>query len=248
MEENKNMLKIEKIEDDILIRASHELKTPLISLSNISQILLEAYSDQMSERVLKYVEIIHKKGLKLTILIENLLDISSLRLGKMNLKFQAVDICETIRECKKDIIYLAKIRNIKIHLDLPQELYLEVDKIKFEQIITNLLTNALKCTPPKGNIFINLMKSANFVDIYIKDTGVGITENEKKVLFQKFRKIKRNCIELNISSEGTGLGLYLTKQFVELHGGNIRVESEGRNKGSTFIIQMPLRTKKENSF
>ncbi len=92
------------------------------------------------------------------------------------------------------------------------------------------------------------MKSANFVDIYVKDTGVGINENEKKVLFQKFRKIKRNCIELNINSEGSGLGLYLTKQFVELQGGNIRVESEGRNEGSTFIIQIPLKTKKENSF
>ena len=240
MEENKNLLKNEKIEDDILIRASHELKTPLISIYNISQILLEAYSDQMSERVLKYVEIIHEKGLKLTNLIEDLLDISSLRSGKINLKFQAVDICETIRECRNNIIYLAKIRNIKIYLGLPQELYLKVDKIKFEQIITNLLTNALKFTPPKGNIFINLLKSANFVDIYVKDTGVGINENEKKVLFQKFRKIKRNCIELNISSEGSGLGLYLTKQFIELHGGTIRVESEGRNKGSVFIIRLPI--------
>jgi len=234
------LLKIEKIEDDILIRASHELKTPLISIYNISQILLKAYSDQMSERVLEYVKIIQKKGQKLTNLIENLLDISSLRSGKMNLKLQAVDICEIIRECKKDIIDIAKIRDINIHLDLPQELYLKVDKIKFELIITNLLTNALKCTPPKGNIFINLLKSANFVDIYVKDTGVGINENEKKVLFQKFRKIKRNCIELNISSEGSGLGLYLIKQFVELHGGNIRLESEGRNKGSVFIIKLPI--------
>ncbi|MEE9377537.1 MAG: histidine kinase dimerization/phospho-acceptor domain-containing protein, partial [Candidatus Lokiarchaeia archaeon] len=81
MEENRNLLKIEIIEDDILIRASHELKTPLISIYNISQILLEAYCDQMSESVLEYVKIIHKKGLKLTNLIENLLDISSLRSG-----------------------------------------------------------------------------------------------------------------------------------------------------------------------
>jgi len=234
------LLKIEKIEDDILIRASHELKTPLISIYNISQILLEAYSDQMSEKVLEYVKIIHNNGLKLTNLIENLLDISSLRSNKMNLKFLTENIVKIIRECKEDIMFLAKERNLVINLDLPQELYLKIDRIKFELVITNLLSNAIKCTPPKGTIFISLLKNKNFVDICIKDTGVGITENEKKVLFQKFRKIKRNCIELNISSEGSGLGLYLTKQFVELHGGNIRVESEGRNKGSVFIIKLPI--------
>jgi len=234
------LLKIEKIEDDILIRVFHELKTPLISIYNISQILLKAYSDQMSEKVLKYVEIIHKNGQKLTNLIENLLDISSLRSNKMNLKFLTENIVKIIRECKEDIMFLAKERNLVINLDLPQELYLKIDRIKFELVITNLLSNAIKCTPPKGTIFISLLKNKNFVDICIKDTGVGITENEKKVLFQKFRKIKRNCIELNISSEGSGLGLYLTKQFVELHGGNIRVESEGRNKGSVFIIKLPI--------
>lgn len=244
MEEKNNLLKIEKIEDDILIRASHELKTPLISIYNISQILLKAYSDQMSEKVLKYVEIIHKNGQKLTNLIENLLDISSLRSNKMNLKFQTENIVKIIRECKEDIMFLAKERNLVINLDLPQELYLKIDRIKFELVITNLLSNAIKCTPPKGTIFINLLKSKNFVDICIKDTGVGITENEKNELFQKFGKIKRNSDELNINTEGSGLGLYLTKQFVELHGGNIRVESEGRNKGSTFIIQIPLKTKK----
>jgi len=247
MEENKNMLKIEKKEDDILIRASHELKTPLISIYNISQILLKAYSDQMSEKVLEYVEINHKNGQKLTNLIKNLLDISSLRSNKMNLKFQTENIVKIIRECKEDIMFLAKKRKLVINLDLPLELYLKIDRIKFELVITNLLSNAIKCTPPKGTIFINLLKNKNFVDICIKDTGVGITENEKSEIFQKFGKIKRNIEELNINNEGSGLGLYLSKQIVELHGGKIWVESSGRNKGSTFITRMPLRREKENS-
>jgi signal transduction histidine kinase len=240
MNKDKKLLKIVPIENDLLLRASHELKTPLISIYNVSQILLKAYSDQMSEKVLEYVEIIHKNGQKLTNLIESLLDISSLRSNKMNLNFQTENIVKIIRECKEDIMFLAKERNLVINLDLPQELYLKIDRIKFELVITILLSNVIKCTPPKGTIFINLLKSKDFVDICIKDTGVGITENEKNELFQKFRKIKRNYIELNISSEGSGLGLYLTKQIVELHGGNIRVESEGRNKGSVFIIKLPI--------
>lgn len=240
MNDEKKLLKIVPIENDFLLRASHELKTPLISIYNVSQILLKAYSDQMSEKVLEYVEIIHKNGQKLTNLIESLLDISSLRSNKMNLNFQTENIVKIIRECKEDIMFLAKERNLVINLDLPQELYLKIDRIKFELVITILLSNVIKCTPPKGTIFINLLKSKDFVDICIKDTGVGITENEKNELFQKFRKIKRNYIELNISSEGSGLGLYLTKQIVELHGGNIRVESEGRNKGSVFIIKLPI--------
>ena len=114
-----------------------------------------------------------------------------------------------------------------------------VDRIKIEQVITNLLSNAIKYTPPKGEIYVKIYEENQWANISIKDNGIGLTKKEMKKLFKKFGKIDHFRESFDVESEGTGLGLFISKQIVELHNGKILVESKGKNKGSTFKVSLP---------
>ncbi|KKN21698.1 hypothetical protein LCGC14_0922780 [marine sediment metagenome] len=102
----------------------------------------------------------------------------------------------------------------------------------------NILTNAIKFTPSKGEIFLQLLDNDDFIDILIKDSGIGFTEEEKKKLFTKFGKIERYGQNLDVDIEGVGLGLYLSNKIIHLHKGELILKSEGRNRGSVFIIRL----------
>ena len=121
-----------------------------------------------------------------------------------------------------------------------------MDKIRIEHVILNLFTNAIKNTPSKGIIYISLTKNIDYIDIIIKDTGIGFTEDEREITFKKFGKIDRKIKGMNIITEGSGLGLYISKEIVKLHKGKVWLESEGRNKGSTFIVRLPVNEKKQS--
>ena len=126
-------------------------------------------------------------------------------------------------------------RNLKINFDLTDSITTEFNKDQIREVILNLLHNAVNYSPPDGDIAINHELKNNIIIISIKDTGIGFTEDEKIRIFQKFGKIKRENQGFDVISEGSGLGLYLAKMIIELHGGEIWVESEGRNKGSIFF-------------
>lgn len=239
IDENKKLLEINQIKSELITTASHELKTPLNSVAAASQFLLGTLKEQIGEDALKFVEMIHRGGHKLKILIENLLDVSKIESDKLSLHLQDENIIEIIDECISDIKYWADQRNISINFEHPKELKVAIDRIKIEQVITNLLSNAIKYTPPKGEIHIILNEDDPWVKISIKDNGIGLTKKEKKGLFQKFGKIERYGKGFDVESEGSGLGLFISKEITELHRGEILVESKGRNKGSTFIIRLP---------
>jgi signal transduction histidine kinase len=129
---------------------------------------------------------------------------------------------------------------LKFNLEIQEDYYLEVDKERFEQVLLNLISNAIKNTPAHGNITITLQKHETSVDIIIKDTGVGFTENEKAKIFKKFGKIERYGKGLDVDIQGSGLGLYISKKIIELHKGKIWIESEGKNKGSKVIVNLPI--------
>jgi signal transduction histidine kinase len=137
--------------------------------------------------------------------------------------------------------YLYRKRGHRIDLNLPEELYLKVDKSSIERVLINLLSNAIKYTPPNGIITIKLNKEDMFAELSISDTGIGLTENDIKKLFKKFSVIKKSeAMGIELSKDGTGLGLYICKEIVELHNGQIWAVSEGKEKGSTFFIKLPL--------
>jgi len=134
--------------------------------------------------------------------------------------------------------YLAHNRHLLITLDLPDEIQADIDSLRFRQVITNIISNAIKNTPKEGEIFIHIIEDADKIDILIRDTGVGLTKQEQEKLFGKFGKIERYGMDLDVDIEGCGLGLYISKEIIKLHKGQILVESEGRNKGSTFTIRL----------
>ena len=125
-----------------------------------------------------------------------------------------------------------------LKLDLPNETTINIDKLRFRQVLSNIISNAIKNTPKNGEIIISLIEKPESIDIKIEDTGIGFTEKEKEKLFEKFGKIERYGMDLGVDIEGSGLGLYISKEIIELHGGQIYVESEGRNKGSTITIRL----------
>ncbi len=240
IEEYKKMEEISKIKTELIMQASHEIKTPLSSIYGASQILLQNFKEQLGQKPIEFIEMIYRGSQKLRQLIENLLDVSQIESGKLNLNPQEENIVDFIRDCCSDLEYWAEKKNIKIEYELLEEIFVKIDNVRMEQVITNLLSNALKFTPPRGNIYIKLDVSDQWVEISVRDTGIGLSKKEIESLFQKFGKIKRVTKDKDIEFEGSGLGLYISKEIVERHHGEIIVKSDGRNTGSTFTIRLPI--------
>lgn len=238
-EEYKKLEELSKIKSEIIMLASHEFKTPLSSIYGAAQFLLTNFKSDFSTKSLELIEIIYKESQKLKQLIENLLDVSKVEAGKLNLSLKEENLVKIIKKCCVDLKYWVDKRNLKVIFDLPKEMIINIDKIRFIQVLINLISNAIKYTPPKGKIYITLKEKDDFINLSIKDTGIGITNKEKKLLFQKFGKVKRSNNEIDNEFEGSGLGLYISKEIVELHKGKIFVDSRGRKKGTTFMIRLP---------
>ncbi|MBY8989173.1 MAG: PAS domain S-box protein [Candidatus Lokiarchaeota archaeon] len=238
IEENKALLELNKMRKDIITRVSHELKTPLTSIYGASQILLKHFDGKIGDEALNFIEILHRGALRLKKLVENLIDASRIESGKLELNLQRNDLVKITVECVEEMRYILESRKLSVELTYPNELDFNVDKLRLQQVITNILSNAIKNTPMEGKIYISIIDNHDFVDIKIRDTGIGITEKEKELLFEKFGKMERYGMDLGVDIEGSGLGLFISKEIVELHGGEIIVESEGRNKGSTFTIRL----------
>ncbi len=237
--ENIKLKELDKIKSEFIYRASHELKTPLNSIYSASTLLMDLYKDDFDERAERLTKIIIKGSERLEHLIKDLLDTSQIEAGKLKLEKRRENIVEIIKDCINDTNYLVEDREQTLNFNVEVEILVNVDRIRIEQVILNLLTNAIKYTPPKGTIFVSISKHANYVDIIVRDTGVGFTATEKSKIFQKFGKLERYGKGMHIDTEGTGLGLYISREIVHLHGGKIWLESKGRNQGSIFTIRLP---------
>lgn len=238
IEENKRLMELNKIKSEFISRASHELKTPITSIYGGSQILMDLYKDQTCSEAIEFIELINRGGKRLKLLVDNLLDASRIDSDKLRLNLQSENISQIIGDSTNEIRYLAYKRNIIIEQHLPEITNIVVDKIRIEQVITNLISNAIKNTPRKGIISLVLEEKPDSVIFKVKDSGIGLTEKEMDKLFKKFGKIERVGPKMDIDIEGSGLGLYISKEIIDLHGGNIWVESKGRNKGATFYFKL----------
>ena len=238
LEENEKLVELDNLRKELITRISHELRTPLTSMYAASQILLRSNKEDPLEKVLPYIEISHHGSIRLKELIENLLDSSRIENKKFELRYTNENINAIINDCVQELNYLADNRQVTLNVNLTRDIFFKLDKNRFPQVLINILSNALKNTPPNGMVYLYLNETNEYIDIVIKDTGVGLTGEEQKKLFQKFGKIERYGMDLDVDIEGAGLGLYISKEIVELHGGQIIVESEGRHKGSTFIIRL----------
>jgi len=240
-EEVKKLKELDKIRKNLISRVSHELKTPLVSVTGGCELLLTIHGEELNKGELEIIELIEKGGKRLKYLVDNLIDISRIEYEKLKLVKEPNDLSAIIREISKELMYSIRERNINLSLVLPESFYVKLDKARIEQVIMNLLSNAIKNTPPNGEIFVNLKKIESSAEFSIRDTGIGISKEEMNMLFTRFGKLERYGEGYEyIDIQGTGLGLFISKEIIDSHEGEIRAESGGRNKGSTFIVKLPI--------
>ncbi len=244
---NLELLEANKMKSQFLANVSHELRTPLNSIIGFSELLQEKTFGELNERQEQYVEFINSSGDHLLQLINNILDLSRIEAGAVELNPEVFSIMEVISEMLGIVKPLAHTRGIKIETKLaPASPQMRADKAKFKQILLNLLTNAVKFNRDEGSVFIGWniveepvgMEIVRQVTFTVTDTGIGIKDADRDRLFKEFEQI-----DSSITREygGAGLGLVLTKRLVELHNGSIWFESvEG--EGTTFYLKLPLGT------
>ncbi len=242
MEETKKLKELDKIRKNLIASISHELKTPLMLISGTTELLTNFFNKQIRNDALELIKILEKGEKRLSYLVDNLLDISKLEFKKLELNSKKENLSDVILKCSNEMKFFMKERDIELNLNLPEVIFLEIDKLRMEQVILNILSNAIKNTPPKGKISVSLQLQNNDAILIISDTGVGMTKGEINKLFTRFGKLERHEEGLEyVNIQGAGLGLFISKELIELHGGKISVNSKGRNKGSCFMIKLPLR-------
>jgi PAS domain S-box-containing protein len=237
--QNITLNKMNHLKKELFSRTSHELKTPLISIKGFTELLLTLHKSKLDTEMISILEEIKGGSKRLEKIINLLLESTKLEAEQLELNLKTEDLTFLIRFCVKELKGLATLRNQMVSINLHDELKTKFDKERIYEVISNLLLNSIKYTPPGGVISIISEVNDKFYIISIIDNGIGFTEEEKSQVFKQFGKIERYGQGWDVAIEGTGLGLYITKKLVELHGGKIWLESEGRNKGSTFKFSLP---------
>ena len=228
---------------EFLANMSHELRTPLNSINGFSEVLFDETFGPLNEKQKKYVNNVLVSGKHLLLLINQILDMAKVESGKMKLSLSNVPIGSVLNEIALLITDLAGKKNIQIQLEIDEQLpVIEADELKIKEVIYNLLSNAVKFTPDGGRIGMRSRKMDSMVEIEVWDSGVGIAHENMDKLFEGFFRVDTPYSRL---TEGTGLGLPLSKKLVELHGGIFRIESEGIEKGTTVYFTLPIISVKE---
>jgi signal transduction histidine kinase len=216
---------------------SHELRTPLNAVIGFSEVLGEQMFGALNEKQSEYVDDIHTSGRHLLSLINDILDLSKVEAGRMELDVASFNIREALGNALMLVSERAQRRGIALESEIDESLAdMNGDERKFKQILLNLLSNAIKFTPEGGRVTLSARAADASVVIAVRDTGVGICAEDQERIFEEFRQVGTDYAR---KVEGTGLGLTLTRRFVELHGGEIVVESEP-GAGSEFRITLPL--------
>jgi len=222
---------------EFLANMSHELRTPLNAVIGFSEVLLERLFGELNAKQDEYLKDILTSGRHLLSLINDVLDLSKVEAGRMELELSTFDAPSAIANALTLVRERAQRHGVTLGLTVVPELgSLIADERKFKQILLNLLSNAVKFTPDGGRIDVSARREEDNVMIAVHDTGIGIAPEDQAAVFEEFRQVGRDSTSKHA---GTGLGLTLTKKFVELHGGRIWLESEP-GKGSTFTFTIPV--------
>lgn len=225
-----------RTKSEFLANMSHELRTPLNSIIGFSDLIAEGAPGPLTEKQARYIEFISVSGKNLLRIINDILDLSKAEAGKIELNREEFRISNSVDKVISTMLPQTKEKKITLsHKPETRALTAYADPSKFEQILYNLLSNATKFTPEGGSIDVFSEKEGEMVRVTVRDTGIGISEENLNKIFNPFVQIDSS---MKRSFEGTGLGLALVKKFVEMHGGNIRVESK-LGEGTAFTFELP---------
>jgi signal transduction histidine kinase len=226
-----------KHKSDFLANMSHELRTPLNAIIGFSEVLIEKMFGEVNEKQLDYLQDIHASGRHLLSLINDILDLSKIEAGRMELDLADVNMADALSSAMTLVRERAQNHGIELALEVdPQVEVVQADERKVKQVVLNLLSNAVKFTPDGGKIAMRATLDTDHVAVAVRDTGIGIAPEDQDAVFEEFKQVGRDYTK---KAEGTGLGLALTRRIVELHGGRIWLESTP-GKGSTFTFTLPL--------
>jgi signal transduction histidine kinase len=222
---------------EFLANVSHELRTPLNAIIGFSEVLLEKLFGELNAKQAEYIDDILSSGRHLLSLINDILDLSKIEAGRMELEVTKFDMPSAIENALLLVRERAVRRGIKLQRDLDRRLGdFTGDERKVKQILVNLLSNAVKFTPEGGQVSVSANVGESALIVSVTDTGIGIAKEDQDAIFEEFRQAGADYAQKH---EGTGLGLTLTRKFVEMHGGKIWVESEP-GQGSTFTFTLPI--------
>ena len=219
---------------EFVMTASHELRSPLTSIAMSIELLREQATDKLDENGRQLLEVAHEELGRLRALVEELLDLSKIESGKLEMEFAEISVASVLESAVAPFRAQAKEQSIELKLNLKKELPpLQADPNKFTWVVTNLVGNALRYA--RSQVEVSAEKAGPWVNFYVKDDGQGIPYMQQAKIFDKFVQVQGDK-----QPGGAGLGLAISKEIVKAHHGNIWVESEP-GKGSLFIVSLPIR-------
>ncbi len=234
----RELKKLDDAKSEFIAMASHQLRTPLTIIKGFVSMLMEGNYGKMPERARKPLKDIFLSNERLVKIINDLLNISKIELGKLDALKEKAQIENLIKSTLKELKPRAEKKGLYLKWEKPKKSLpeLEIDSLKIRQVIFTVIDNAIRYTQ-KGGVVVKCHIIDNKYQIKISDTGVGMSKQETKRVFESF---VRGSAGINLWVQGAGLGLYLSKKYIELHKGKIWAESSGKGKGSTFYIELPI--------
>lgn len=235
----------EQMKTEFFANISHELRTPLNLMTTTLQLMDFKIKEGKNEVAERHVNILKQNCFRLSKLINNLIDITKIDSGYVEMKLRNIDLVKYTRDIVQSVKPMLMVKELKLDFDsqIPKAI-VRCDPEKMERVLLNLLSNAVKFTPAKGHINISIEKMAHKICVSVKDNGIGIEDQYKDMIFERFKQIDKSFTRAH---EGSGIGLALTKELVEMQGGKIYLKSV-KDKGSEFIVELPTESVDSTSF
>jgi signal transduction histidine kinase len=236
-----HLIEIDRLKSEFVATVSHELRTPMTSIKGYVDILLMGVAGDLSEQQLRFLNVVQQNTERLTILVNDLLDLSRIEAGQVSLTMGSIDLSELIDEVMEEIdrLTVAENKSMRFVLDLPSDLpRINGDPERIRQILINLLGNSFHYTPSNGKVTLSVRNIREEIQVDIKDNGVGIPPKEQERIFDRFYRGENHMV---IATAGTGLGLSIVAKLINMHHGRIWVQSSGiEGEGSTFSFTLPV--------